>query len=1072
MKKLTFRIGSIALMAMMLALASGCTKGARAARILQAGDKYFAQGKYDEAEVEYKNVRHYQPMNPGAIGQLGRLYLKEGRVMEAYAFLNKATELEPNSLPVQLAYGQVCAAFHNVTNANKIALRILSAQPTNEDALLLLVDTVGSTAQLERALSSIPGIQENPGYHLSQAMVDLRQQKTNEAAGELNLALAANPKSSQAYFAMADLDMIRKDPTNAAAALEKAADLAPMRSPIRMKYIEFLAQIGSFDKARKRAEEITKEAPDYIPCWVTLMNMAMNRRQYDDAAKYANTILSRDDKDYEAMIGLGTISLAKGEIERAILQFDRVEALYPKAPQVKYELGAAYLANRDKVKGVQNLNQALSLDPLYRPAILLLAQLDMRGGDAASAVAMLTRYLQRIPTDAQAVLLLAQAYQADQKPDMAVAVYQRMAQGMPKNPQLPMLMGMVLVSERKNAEARAAFEKALEMKPDYLPDAEQLIDLDLTEGRFKDAMALVQTQIAKNPKAAEPWELKAKIYVVETNMNEAEASLLKAIDLNPDLPNPYLLLAQVYVSSGKEQDALKKLTSLVGRTNDAPAYLQIGAIHEKLKDFAAARDAYEKVLTINPRSSPALNNLAYIYAVRLNNLERAYELAQKAREFLPYNANVADTLGWILYERGEYQRALALLEEASELSPSDAEIQFHLGMTHYMMDEESLARLALERAIASPVDYPNKEDATNRLAILDMDTSKAGAADLSSLEKELAKHSNDLVILNRLGTVQDHMGDFAKAAETYESALKQNPDAIPIMAKLARLYALKLNEPEKALSLASQAHKLAPDNPEVSAVLGHLEFKAGDYTWALSLLENAATQLPNQPETLYDLAWAYYGVGRVADARATMSKALQTGIVFSHSNDAKEFVNMVDALADPSKTQAAVPMAKKALETDPNYGPGLMVVAKADEASGDFKGARECYNKVLAVLPLFTPAGRELAILDAQHFPDDAAAYTFAEKARAAYPDDTELAKSLGILCYYQAKYPRSAEVLQETVDKNHKDGEAYYYLGMDLYQSKRNKESKQALEQALALKIPEQLASTARQTLAGMKKE
>ena len=37
-------------------------------------------------------------------------------------------------------------------------------------------------------------------------------------------------------------------------------------------------------------------------------------------------------------------------------------------------------------------------------------------------------------------------------------------------------------------------------------------------------------------------------------------------------------------------------------------------IQEQLKNFAAARDAYEKLLTVAPNSPLALNNLAVLYS--------------------------------------------------------------------------------------------------------------------------------------------------------------------------------------------------------------------------------------------------------------------------------------------------------------------------------------------------------------------------------------------------------------------------------------------------------------------------
>ena len=125
------------------------------------------------------------------------------------------------------------------------------------------------------------------------------------------------------------------------------------------------------------------------------------------------------------------------------------------------------------------------------------------------------------------------------------------------------------------------------------------------------------------------------------------------------------------------------------------------------------------------------------------------------------------------------------------------------------------------------------------------------------------------------------------------------------------------------MSLATAAHKLAPDSAEVSGVLGHLVYRTGDYVWALSLLENAADRLPNRPDLLYDLAWAYYAVGRIGDAESTMQKALQTGVEFSHSNDAKSFVELAAAVADPSQVQAKAGEAAKILQTEPKYVPAL-----------------------------------------------------------------------------------------------------------------------------------------------------
>ncbi|MGP8201755.1 MAG: tetratricopeptide repeat protein [Limisphaerales bacterium] len=1070
MKRLCHCIGPVLMLVLLLGAAGGCTKQARVNRLLKAGDGDFAAEKYDAAELEYRKALHLGAMNPMAIGQLGRLCAKEGRLNEARAYLRKAADLLPNSLPFQLSLGQVDLSFRDMTNAARIARRILSAQPTNEEALILLVDSSRNARQTQLEVETLPRAGENPAYHLALGMLAMRQRNLDEAGSELRLALAARPKSSYTYFALAELQTLQNNGAEAARDLKMAAELAPMRSVIRTRYAEHLAQHGAVEDARKFLLEITGTAPDFIPAWISLMNLAMTGKQYDDADNWAGTVLERDPMNYDALLTRGRVMLAKGEAAKAAQVLEHMDSLYKKSPEVKYELALAYLTAQDKVKGMAHLDQALSLDPFFPKAVLLQAQLDMQSGDPASAVALLTRIPQKSPDVIEARMLLAEAYLAQQRPDAALAVYRNLAEAMPANPQIPLAIGMVLVSQHKYSEARAAFEKSLEVAPDFRPGAEQLINLDLAGRDYKEATAFAQTQIDKSPKAAEPWEMMARVDLAQTNATRVETDLLKAIQLNPDLPAPYLSLAEVYCATGKYEEALQKLNAFVSRTNEMTALLEIGAIHERLKQFEAACEAYEKALSIRSNSVPALNNLAYIYAMRLNKIDKAYELAQRARNLAPNNPNVGDTLGWILLKKGDYSHALAMFQDSAEKAPADAEIRSHLGMTYYAMDEEESARAVLQQAVTSPQDYPGKDEARNRLAALNVDTAGPAGTVLAGLEKALQDHPGDPVILKRIGMVQERQGAVEKAAETYESALKQNPEAVPIMAKLARLYATRLNQPEKALSLATTAHKLAPENADVSAILGRLVYHNGDYVWALSLLESAAERQPNQPELLYDLAWAYYAVGRVPEAQTAMQKALRNGTGFTGGEDAKRFVALTDALSSPARIQAEAGEARRILQAEAKYVPALMISGAARESAGDFKAARETYGQTLAVFPKFAPAARQLAILDAEHFTDDAQGFALAEQARTAYPEDPAVAKSLGILSFYKANYTRSAELLRETLAKTKKDGELYCYLGLDEYRLKRTKESKQALERALALGIPDKLAAEAKRILAELK--
>src|SRR5437879_12809155 len=88
---------------------------------------------------------------------------------------------------------------------------------------------------------------------------------------------------------------------------------------------------------------------------------------------------------------------------------------------------------------------------------------------------------------------------------------------------------------------------------------------------------------------------------------------------------------------------------LAKHPNNSPALMTLAMVYEKIKDFPKARDAYEKLLSIEPGFVPALNNLAYLYAERLNDVDKAYDLARKARDLQGHDPGVGDTFGWVLY---------------------------------------------------------------------------------------------------------------------------------------------------------------------------------------------------------------------------------------------------------------------------------------------------------------------------------------------------------------------------------------------------------------------------------------
>jgi len=91
-------------------------------------------------------------------------------------------------------------------------------------------------------------------------------------------------------------------------------------------------------------------------------------------------------------------------------------------------------------------------------------------------------------------------------------------------------------------------------------------------------------------------------------------------------------------------------------------------------------------------------------------------------------------------------------------------------------------------------------------------------------------------------------------------------------------------------------------------------------------------------------------------------------------------------------------------------------------------------------------------------------------KARQAFPDDSEVARTLGILAYGRGDAARAAQLLKESSEKRTDDGELFYFLGMSHYKLKQTAQGKDSLKRALALNIPANLATEANRVLTELK--
>jgi tetratricopeptide (TPR) repeat protein len=174
-----------------------------------------------------------------------------------------------------------------------------------------------------------------------------------------------------------------------------------------------------------------------------------------------------------------------------------------------------------------------------------------------------------------------------------------------------------------------------------------------------------------------------------------------------------------YVLLDDYPDAIRWLEKAVERdSQNEDAWYYLGRAYYTKARLADARNAFQKVLAINPNSSKAENNLGLILesegnlAGALNAYRTA--IAWQERSLHP-NEQPFVNLGNLLMEQGQTKEAITALTKAVELEPNSAQCHMTLGMALRQSAKFEGARKELEKAAQLAPDNANAHYQLGRL---------------------------------------------------------------------------------------------------------------------------------------------------------------------------------------------------------------------------------------------------------------------------------------------------------------------------------------------------------------------
>ena len=751
------QVATPAAIALLCLLTAGCSDPEVAKRkYVEKGDALMAQDKAGEAVLEYRNAVRLDRRFGEARLKLAAAYTRTGDLEAAGKEYVRAADLLPQQSDAQLKAASIAlnvkdfeAALKYADNALRIDPKLADAHLARAYALAGQSDTESAIRQLETAIleapldsrlhTSLGGIKASAGdagaaegsfrkaieidpksipAHLALAYYLWSAKQTGEAERTLHQAIAIQPNDIAANRMLALFLLAQERPSEAEAPLLRLVKLNDPAATLTLG--DLYTRTDRPQPARELYESLKQNqaARAIAVTRILTLDYAAGKRTEAHAALDAEL---KATPDSHRLLTMKTRWLAaEGKGTEALDTAKKATAAQPNSAESHYVLGLAHGALRENDAAIASYKEALRLDPRLTAADLQLSRLLLASGDNDQALQHAAAARKANPRNPDARLNLAQALAGKNDLAAAEAELKSLRQEFPASSRVYAVYGQVLQAKGDRAAAGREFERALQLDPTNLPALRATMRSDVELKRPEVARGRVKAALERQPNRAALLMLAGQLEHALGNVGPAEQYLRTAVEAEPANYEAYTQLALFYVNQKKLDEAKQRLREYAKRQPDSvPTLTMIGMIEETQGRRADAIQVYEGIVKDNPRAAIAANNLAYLYAEGGVQLDMAVQLAQSAKQQLPDNADVSDTLGWAYVKKGMVDLAIPPLEFSVAKAPDNVGFLFHLGIAYAKAGRADQARKTLNRALQIQPEFAGAAEARETLAGLE-----------------------------------------------------------------------------------------------------------------------------------------------------------------------------------------------------------------------------------------------------------------------------------------------------------------------------------------------------------------
>ena len=763
--RLRTRLGATALL-FSLAFASGCGKSA--SQYLERGNKLFADGKYEDASLNYRNAIKKDSNNGEAHYRLALALLKQRKAGEAFQELNRAVDLSPKNTQAKVDLAGLCLAAYAqdprrppalYNRATALTDQLLAANANSVDGLRLkgtiavldkrLADAIASFRRALPLSSGSPEIQTalaetllrdnqpaegerelkdaiarhaqfGPAYDLLYGQY-LLGKRFPEAEALLKQRIEKNPKDPTPVVQLAGFYFGRKDPDQAEKTVTSLLEHRDRFPQADLLVGDFHTLTRAWDKAlvdyqrglsRDKAREVAYRERS------AAVLATLGRR--DEALKTVEAVLAKDPKDQTARALKVSLLIEMGgaqNIKNAALQATDLAKEEPGNARVQLLAGQAAFSNGELDTAVTRFQQAARVDGRSTAPHLALARINLLRKNYPAMLQQADAALAINRSDESARQLRITALTLTGSYGQAKNEAEQLAKDSAHPQQAQMQLGIIALAQKRYGDAESYFQKLYRESGNDLHPLAGLVSTYLAQSLPDRALQVLQAEQKRSPDSLGTEALIVSTAEASGKLDLALSELQNIAAKAPNSAEVQIRLADLQKKQGNPAAALEALQRARKLDpNRRGLDVAVASVQEELGERSEAIASYRKALAESPDNPVVLNNLAYLLAETGGDLDEALRLASTGARKAPGNPNLQDTLAWVQLKRGNAPAALPIFTSIIQKNPNDATFRFHYATALLRSGDRTEARQQLETALTKRPAKPLEQEIRMLLA--------------------------------------------------------------------------------------------------------------------------------------------------------------------------------------------------------------------------------------------------------------------------------------------------------------------------------------------------------------------